>query len=239
MSAIPLEHDEIYYPDSDGLPMADNDLQRKVMTDLLHALETRYAKDPDVYVSGNLFIYYVQGDPGASIAPDAFVVPGAGKGLRRSYKLWKERRVPVIAFEIVSETGWQKVLKEKKDTCQRLGIEEYVVFDPDEEFIQPRFQGFRLVDGRYRRIPPEPDGSWVSRTLGLRIAPEGENLRLIDIATGERYRWAEESETRAREAEARAQQAEELAAREAAARRALEEELARFRAELEGLEKNK
>ena len=214
MSAIPLEHDEIYYPDSDGLPMADNDLQRKVMTDLLHALETRYAKDPDMYISGNLFIYYVQGDPGASIAPDAFVVPGAGKGLRRSYKLWKERRVPVIAFEIVSETGWSKVLKEKKDTYQKLGIEEYVVFDPDGEFISPRLQGFRLVDGRYRRIPLEPDGSWVIRTLGLRIVPEGENLRLIDLSTGERYLWAGE---------------------EASARKAAEEEVARLRAEIERL----
>ena len=212
MSAIPLEHDEIYYPDSDGLPMADNDLQRKVMTDLLHALETRYADDEDVYVSGNLFIYYIQGDPGASIAPDAFVVPGAGKRRRRSYKLWKERRVPVIAFEIVSETGWQKILGEKKKIYEQLGIEEYVVFDPDGEFVQPRFQGFRRVDGRYRPVLLEPDGSLVSRTLRLRIVPEGENLRLTDVATGERYLWADE---------------------EAAARKAAEEEVARLRAELE------
>lgn len=212
MSAIPLKHEEIFYPDSDGLPMADNDLQRRVIMDLLHALDTRYAGDEDVYVSGDLLIYYVEGNPGASIAPDAFVVPGAGKGLRRSYKLWKERRVPVIAFEIVSLTGWEKVLREKKDIYERLGIEEYVVFDPDGEFVRPRLQGFRLADGRYRPIPTEPDSPLVSQTLGLRIAPEGENLRLTDLATGQRLLWTTE---------------------EAAARKAAEEEIARLRAELE------
>jgi Uma2 family endonuclease len=211
MSAIPLRK-TVHYPDSDGLPMADNDTQRKAMTNLIHALETRYSGDPDVYVSGNIFIYYVEGNPGARVAPDAFLVFGVGKEDRRSYRLWEEGRVPVLAFEIASQEGWQELLDSKKDLYQRLGVEEYIVFDPDGELIQPRFQGFRLEDGRYRPIPLEPGGSLVSRTTGLRILPEGKNLRLIDVATGERYPWTEE---------------------EAAARRALEEELARLRAELE------
>jgi Uma2 family endonuclease len=226
MSAIPLRK-TVHYPDSDGLPMADNDTQRKAMTNLLHTLETRYAGEPDVYVSTDLLVYYVEGDPSARIAPDVFVAFGVGKGDRRSYRIWEEGRVPVLAFEIASQEGWRELLKKKKDLYERIGVEEYVVFDPDGEFIQPRFQGFRLENGRYRPIPLEPGGSLVSRTTGLRILPEGKNLRLIDAATGERYSWAEESEARAREAEARAREAEERAEREAAARRALEEEMAR------------
>ena len=233
MSAIPLKHEEIFYPDSDGQPFADSDLQRRVIMDLLHALDTRYAGDEGVYVSGDLLIYYIEGNPGASIAPDAFVVPGAGKGLRRSYKLWKERRVPVIAFEIISLTGWKKVLREKKDIYERIGIEEYVVVAPDGDFVRPRLQGFRLVDGRYRPVPTEPDGSLVSRALGLRIAPEGENLRLTDLVTGERLLWAEEEAAARKVAEERADHAEERADREAAARRTAEDEIARLRAELE------
>ncbi|HYO14751.1 MAG TPA: Uma2 family endonuclease, partial [Thermoanaerobaculia bacterium] len=163
MSAIPLRK-IVHYPDSDGLPMADNDRQRKAMTNLIHALETRYAGDLDVYVSGNIFIYYVEGNPGARVAPDVFLVFGVGKEDRRSYRIWEEGRVPVLAFEIASQEGWQELLDSKKDLYQRLGVEEYIVFDPDGEFIQPRVQGFRLENGRYHPIPLEPGGSLVSRT---------------------------------------------------------------------------
>jgi Uma2 family endonuclease len=219
---------EIYYPDSDGLPMADGDVHLEAIINLRHALETYYAEEPGVYVSGNLLIYYVEGDPSLSIDPDAFVVPGAGKRDRYNYLLWEEELVPVIAFEIVSETGWPRVLREKKDIYERLGIEEYVVFDPEEEFMTPRFQGFRLLEGRYQSIPLEPDGSLRSRTTGLTIQPEGRNLRLIDAATGERFRWPKE----AREAQRRAEQ---QIAQHVAARRAAEEELAQLRAEIERL----
>lgn len=51
MSAIPLERD-IHYPESDGRPMAETDLHLDVMFDLIHALKTRYAGDPDVSPTG-------------------------------------------------------------------------------------------------------------------------------------------------------------------------------------------
>jgi Uma2 family endonuclease len=232
MSAIPLRK-TVHYPDSDGLPMADNDRQRKAMTNLIHALETRYAGEPDVYVSGNLFLYYREGDPGARIAPDVFVALGVGKGERRSYRIWEEGRVPVLAFEIASQEGWQELLDKKKDLYERIGVEEYIVFDPDGEFIQPRLQGFRLEKGRYWPIPLESGGSLVSQTTRSKIQPEGTNLRLIDVATGERYPWAEEE--REARVEAEQQAAREVAARSDAEERArgAEEELARLRAELE------
>ena len=211
MSAIPLRK-TVHYPDSDGQPMADNDRQAEVMIDLRHALRTRYAAEPDVYVSTNLFIYYREGDPGARVAPDAFVVFGVPKRKRRSYRIWEEGQVPVLAFEIASQEAPQELLNKKKNLYERIGIEEYVVFDPDAEFIHPALQGFRLENGRYWPIPLEPDGSLMSRTTGLRIQPEGTSLRLTDVATGKRYPWAEESEARAQ---------------------AAEEELARLRAELE------
>lgn len=265
MSAIPLRK-TVHYPDSDGQPVADNDLQYRVMADLRHALDIRYEAEPGVYVSTDLLIYYVEGDPTARVAPDVFVAFGAGKGDRRSYLVWEEGRLPDIVFEVASQTGWRKLLGSKKDLYEEIGFPEYIVFDPDGEFIQPRLQGFRLENGRYRSLPLEPGGALVSRTMGLRILPEGKNLRLIDVVTGERYPWAkdsvveareakaraeqaetraeqaealaEQADERAQQAEARALQAEELAAREAAARRALEEELARFRAGLKGRDPN-
>lgn len=69
MSVIPLQR-EIEYPDSDGRPMAESDIHRREMVYLIQALQRRYGEDPDVYVAGNLLIYYVEGDPRFSVAPD-------------------------------------------------------------------------------------------------------------------------------------------------------------------------
>ncbi len=214
MSAIPLERD-IHYPESDGRPMAETDLHLDVMLDLIHALKTRYAGDPDVYAGGNLLLYYVKGDPRFSISPDVLVTRGIGKGRRDTYLLWVEGRMPCFVIEVTSKSTRNEDLKKKKDLYERLEVDEYFLFDPREEYLHPRIQGLRLVNGKYQPIPPEADGSLLSRTTGLLLKPEGENLRLIDAATGERLRWTQE-ETEALEA------AEERI-------KALEEELARLR----------
>jgi len=76
------------YPSSDGKPMAESDDQRAAMIYAIDALETWFAEREDVYVSGDLLIYYKEGNPGASIAPDVFVVFGAGK--------WAAADVPAV-----------------------------------------------------------------------------------------------------------------------------------------------
>src|SRR3954468_24488477 len=48
MGALPLEK-EIEYPTSDGQPMAETTLHRKVMNDLIGSLERRYEDVPDVW----------------------------------------------------------------------------------------------------------------------------------------------------------------------------------------------
>ncbi len=54
---------QVYYPESDGKPMAETDLHRDEMFDLIARLQTRYADAPDVYVSGNLLGTDKEGDP--------------------------------------------------------------------------------------------------------------------------------------------------------------------------------
>ena len=58
----------IEYPSSDGQLMAESDFQRKPLTYGVEALDLYFQDRPDVYVSGNLFIYYEEGNPQASIA---------------------------------------------------------------------------------------------------------------------------------------------------------------------------
>ena len=230
MSAIPLEQ-EMEYPTSDGQPMAETTLHRKVMADLIEALERHYASAPDVWVGGNLFLCYRKGDPAAALAPDVLLAKGVTKWDRPNYLLWEET-APSLVMEITSRKTRGEDRGKKKDVYERIGVEEYVLFDPYGDWLRPRLQGFRLEGGRYQPIEPDEDGSIASRTTGLLLRPEGERLRLIDPATGKPLLWTDElegaraeAEAARAEAEAARAEAEAALAEERAARRKLEERL--------------
>jgi Uma2 family endonuclease len=212
--------------------MAETQAHGKVMVDLWNALERRYADVPDVYVWGNMFFYYEEGNPKAKVAPDLFLVHGVGKHIRRTYKLWEEGQVPSLIIEVTSKSTRAEDEVEKKALYERLGVEEYFLFDPLGEYLRPRLQGYRRVRGRYEAMPPEADGSLASRTTGLKLAPEGKRLRLRDAATGEPLLWNEEQDDARQAAEERAgkeaRRAEQEARRaEQEARRADQEKRAR------------
>ena len=53
----------VRYPSSDGKPIAESDLHRRLLNDVIERLIERYSSRTDVYVSGNLLVYYKAGDP--------------------------------------------------------------------------------------------------------------------------------------------------------------------------------
>jgi len=225
MNAIPLQ-DEIYYPESDGEPMAETELHLEEMVYVWQALKDRFAGEPDVFVGANLFLYYRRGDPRAVVAPDGFVVKGvpkllAGNCRRRKYLLWEEGQAPCFVLETTSESTRAQDVK-KKDVYEALGVDEYFQFDPLGDYLSPRLQGFRLVGSRYRPLRPRPDGSLLSQATGTVFRPEGSQLRLSDAVTGAPLLRQEEEAKARRRAEAERDQAEERI-------RALEGELARLR----------
>ncbi|HEX9944295.1 MAG TPA: Uma2 family endonuclease [Thermoanaerobaculia bacterium] len=228
MSAIPLEQ-EIEYPTSDGQPMAETPEHQQVMIDLILGLRRRYAEVPDVWVGGNFFLCYEEGNPNAHVSPDVMMVRGVPKKKKRpNYLLWQEKP-PTLVVEVTSKSTRREDQGKKKDLYERIGVEEYVLFDVFGEYLRPRLQAYCREAGRYRSIPLEEDGSLLSRTTGLRLKPEGERLRLVDAVTGEPLLWPEEVEAAHVIAEMRA--AEEAAARRAAEARAAEEAAARRAAE--------
>jgi len=89
--------DQIFYPESDGKPMAETDLHREIMIWIIHLLQ-RFLAGQRAYVSGNLLIYYEQGNPRKSVAPDCFVVWGVESRYRVNYKLWEEGQAPQVVF---------------------------------------------------------------------------------------------------------------------------------------------
>jgi Uma2 family endonuclease len=198
---MPLEQ-EIEYPTSDGQPMAETTLHREIMADTIAALERRYADTPDVWVGGNLFLCYEKGNPSAALAPDVLLAKGVSKWKRPNYLLWQEVP-PGLIVEITSRSTRREDLGKKKSVYESIGAEEYILFDPYAEYLDPQLQGFRLSGSRYQPIRAARDGSIASSITGLTFRTEGERLRLVDTATGEPLPWIDELGERLRALEDR------------------------------------
>lgn len=176
----------IDYPESDGQPMAETDVHRNEMVDLIAMLEARYAGRDDVYVSGNLLLYHQEGDPRAAVAPDVFVVFGVPKGPRRVYKLWAEGRPPTVVIEVTSRKTRSQDLRQKRALYARLGVREYLLYDPEAEYLRPALQAFHLVDGDYLPNLADPSGALRSPSLELDLRLTDGRLELHDTASGQR-----------------------------------------------------
>ena len=202
--AAPIE-----YPSSDGQPMAENDAQRNAIMYGIGALSRHFRDRRDVYVSGDLLIYYEEGNPRVSIAPDVFVVFGVEDRERPNYKLWEERHAPAFVLEVASPSTWRDDLGRKRSVYAQLGVSEYWQYDPAGEHLPARLQGERLTRSGYVRQPVVTglDGTLTlrSETLGLELrAAPGREMRFRDPATGDDLRsHAEEAEGRLAEAAAR------------------------------------
>jgi hypothetical protein len=162
-------------------------------------------------------------------------VKGIAKHDRRIYKLWEEKVAPCVVFEVTSRSTRLEDQGTKRALYEMLGVREYFLFDPLEEYLAPRLQGFRLAGGRYEPMDPASDGTLRSDGLGLILRPEAKLLRLVDPTSGEVVPTLEEAAERAEKAGKLAEEAAERA--EKATRRAEEAEtrLARLEAELERL----
>src|SRR5262249_28441028 len=147
-----------------------------------------------------------------------FLVEGVSKEQRPIYKLWEEGKEPSFMIEMASKKTWEDDLDTKKDKYSRIGVREYFLFDPLDEYLEPRLQGFRLVNGRYRPLPAAAEGSLVSEVTGLRLSLDGPRLRLVDLVTGESLLRSDE-EREARKAAEAQRDAERLAREEAEAQR--------------------
>ena len=177
MSSSILSPAAVEYPSSDGKPMADNDAQRAAIMYAIGSLEIHFAHRRDVYVSGDLLIYYEEGNPRASVAPDTFVVFGAEDRRRQSYKLWEEPKAPDFVLEVASARTWREDEGRKRVLYERLGVREYWQHDPTGEYLGVRLKGHRLVGGAYE---PQPVARSLDRTLILRSETLGLDLLIRD-----------------------------------------------------------
>ena len=236
VEALETDLPPIEYPCSDGVAMSENDFQARALHNARHFLGTHFRQRRDVYVSGNIFVYYEPGNLSMTVSPDILVAFGVERRKRRSYRTWEEGKAPDFVLEVLSPSTWQRDLA-KRETYARLGVREYFVFDPTGEHIEPVLQGYRLDWGRYEPLAGLGPLAVRSRVLGLDLWVDSErDLRMRDAETGENLRSAEESEAKWREAEARAERAEDRAEESDIGRRKAEARAERAEARLAELE---
>jgi Uma2 family endonuclease len=242
---------QIEYPETDGQPMTESDATRSYLIYCVAALRLFFQSRPRVYASGNLFIYYEEGNNKKSLSPDVFVIFGVSKRERRSYQSWREgNKLPAFVLELTSKTTKQQDEVTKPALYAQLGVQEYFQYDPTGDYLNPQLKGQTLVEGQYQPLLGEsaPDGSWFirSQVLGLDLCllpparttslgpeeplgPVRRELRLVDPKTGSQLPTYEEAEQARMDAEQARMDAEQ--ARMDAEQARMDAEQARLNAE--------
>ena len=201
-------YDGVIYPSGDGEPMAENAYQFEAITYTAPALATWFRDASDVYVAGDMLIYYRRGDNEVRVAPDVFVVAGAkGDHPRQSWMVWVERAVPQFVLEVASGSTWERDAAAKRRIYAEMGVLEYWRFDPEKgKYFREVLIGERLVNGEYVRMEVRMGADGILRgrsdflQLDLCVRPDGQ-IRLYDPAGGEWLSSHEEAVSERDEAE--------------------------------------
>lgn len=123
---------EIFYPSSDGEPLAETSVHADAIINTVIALR-QYLQERSAIVLADQFLYYAQGFPRLRVAPDVMVIFNVASGGRDNYKIWEEGQVPVVIFEMTSVGTKNQDMGFKKTLYEQLGVLEYWLFDPKGE----------------------------------------------------------------------------------------------------------
>ena len=183
-SPAPTRPRGVHYPERDGKPMGETRHHKEAIVELIEGLGDLLAAEPRALVTGDQFIYFVEGQPGRVVVPDVFVARGVDPARsERIYKTWENDGVtPELVVEVSSPTTRREDFRGKfllyRDV---LRVREYFVFDPLGEYLRPPLQGYRLDAGNYYAIEPVA-GRLPSEVLGVHLVAVGKLVRLFDPA---------------------------------------------------------
>jgi Uma2 family endonuclease len=228
MTTLIKSKPEIFYPSSDGEPVAETYDHFYAIMITLEILR-QYLTGTQATVLGNQFLYYSQGFPRLRVAPDVMVIFNVQPGGRENYKIWEEGEVPQVIFEMTSPSTREQDLSYKKTLYEQLGVQEYWLFDPRGEWIENKLIGYRLQRENYQLItdnfsePLQLNLKVKDKLIAFYRKDNGEKLLTPDelklaktaaeIKAQEAEIKAQEAEIKAQEAEIKAQEAEDLLAR--------------------------
>ena len=165
-------------------PPLESDLHREQIDSLIRLIRWlfRLGSDrarSDVYVAGNLTVYYSPNQKKSEFfrGPDVFVVLGTDPMPRRSWTVWHEGGLyPNLIVELLSPSTAEVDRTDKKALYQSVWrVPEYFWFDP----VSLEFQGFSLTHGIYEPIVPTTEGWLWSQELGVYLGISTDRLRLF------------------------------------------------------------
>jgi Uma2 family endonuclease len=175
-SALQDNETEIYYPDSDGQPMANNTEHFEYIASTKYGLESVFQHRDDVFVAADLFWYPVKGKPKTVLAPDVMVALGRPKGERKSYKQWEEDNIaPQVVFEFLSDANTTSEMTHKAAFFERYGVQEYYIYDLERKQLSGLIR-YQEQDDALEVIADMED--WVSPRLGIRFSVSSGALQL-------------------------------------------------------------
>jgi len=185
--AAPRPARPIFYPESDGKPMAETGRHVFELLRLLATLMAWYGDEPLVLVGSNQFLYYEEGNPRKSVAPDLYLTKGILKEPpRNTYRLWVEGLPPTFVIEVTSPKTRREDQVKKRAIYEQMGVAEYVLYDPFGEYLRPPLQALRLGPSGYEPMAQDRDGAFLSDALGLRLVLEGGRLQFYDQTSGQK-----------------------------------------------------
>ena len=235
VGATPTPDGDVFYPCSDGKPMAENMWQWRAMQHAAGDIETAR---PAALVAADLLVYPERGNPKNAIAPDVLAAFGLGTHRRSSYFVWREGKPPDWVLEVASPGTALADWEAKRIKYAQMGVPEYWLFDPRGRLFrrrgEPQLQGLKLVGGEYAPLPAvQAHGAAAIRSeaLGLDLRADGELIRFSDSATGKDVLHRDETEAALAQATARAEREAERAEREAQRAAELAAEIERLRAD--------
>ena len=227
------------YPYEDEEPMPASEYHGVQINTFYEQLARYFEINELIHVGLDTFIYYREGEPDKSVAPDVYIVFGVDRmTLRKSFYTWKEGAVPAVVFEFLSDSTANQDRHEKMRLYLiDMGVEEYFIHQP--AMTEPsEFRGWRRdPSGAIVEMASDEQGGLFSESLNLWLRWEARenDVRLLrpylpdgtPITTSmeehhlrvEAEEIAVEAQEIAAEAEARAVEAEGIAAEEAELRR--------------------
>jgi len=170
----------VVYPSSDGEPVAETFVHLYAILTAIEVLK-QYLTGQKATVLGNQFLYYMAGNPRARVAPDVMVIFDVEPGGRDHYKVWEEGQVPRVIFEMTSASTRSVDEVFKKTLYAHLGVQEYWLFDPKEEWQGEALRGYTLVGEEY-----QPLAHRHSQALRLRLEVSQQLIQFYRLDTGEK-----------------------------------------------------
>ncbi len=201
------DNDEIFYPDTDESIMPEGILHFLLSVNLTSMLLAHFASREDAKVFGNVMLYYEKGLPKKFISPDLMVCFGLKNPPTTVYKLWETKVVPAVVIELASEATWLNDVSNKLAIYQKLGVQEYYVYEVDSNHFPLALIAYRLEEGFLTEIEIS-NKRILSESLGLELVDTGKTLRFFNPETNNFLLTVEELVEKERNAQNKIEQLE-------------------------------